>query len=47
MTNDEFKQILDEAIKPVHQRLDNLSNDLGGLTEEFTGLNKNLTNSKM
>ena len=31
MTNDDFKQMLDEALKPVNQRLDDFSKELAGV----------------
>ena len=38
MTNNDFKQLLDEAIKPLQEDINEVKEKLNGVEEEFKGL---------
>lgn len=46
MTNDDFKKLLDEAVKPVNKRLDELGKGLGGVKQDLSVVKEDLSNVK-
>lgn len=43
MTNDDFKKLLDEAIKPLQEDINGLKNDLSGVKQDLSGVKEDQT----